>query len=82
MATLVVGFAIPFFIYNKKASQTTCYAYDMDEPCTVAFVIFATLFAIATFVSLFVIPDQVLDIIECHTIPEKVFIEYIGNYIN
>ena len=68
--------AIPLSILHKKAKEVEWCDYYAQ---TVFAVIFWALFVCMCIASIFVICEQMFDIIECYTIPEKVVFEYVNN---
>lgn len=66
-------------VFHRKAKEIK---YDIDRFHSWAAVISWVLFGIMLFVTIMVFCNQVFDIIECCTIPEKVILEYIKGLIS
>ena len=75
--TLII--AIPLMINHKRAKEI---GWDFDDYVAPGLAVFLwVIFIIMTFVSICVICTQVFDIIECYTLPEKVVLEYLKNFV-
>jgi hypothetical protein len=70
---------IPLPILHKKAKEhqwSDCYVSSVFA------VVLWIVFVIMCFASIIVVCTQVFDIIECHTLPEKVILEELKSLIN
>lgn len=76
---LTIIIVIPLPILHKKAKELH---YNDCYGTVIAAIIFWVLFVCMSVVSIGVIGTQVFDIIECHTLPEKVISEYLETLVN